>query len=367
MAQLVSISDKLKDMRGFLEKRAAELQAALPKTAQIDAGRFIRVVLTNFQLTPKLLECTKASIYVSMLQAAQFGLELDPVLGHAYLVPYKDRCQLMIGYKGYMVLARRSGEVTSINAKIIHAKDRFEYEDGLERKLIHTPFMGAEEPGPIVGAYVVARFNNGDFAMDVMAKRDIDAIRKRSRASDSGPWVTDYAAMAMKTVIRRAVKFWPTSVEMQQAANLDEQLDTGQDQTFTLDPGDYSIVDEDQATQAAETEPKKLSGLDKLAQATATKDVTPEKKDAPPPPADAPGPKAGEKLPVEKLAAEKPPLPPKPAPPKAEAAPTQDEDGSAAAKSREAAREEVKARHEVPRHQRPAAPRELLREPGEDG
>src|SRR5690606_2412614 len=104
-----------------------------------------------------------------------------------YLVPYKDRCQLMIGYKGYMVLARRSGEVTSINARVVRQKDVFEYEDGLDRKLVHKPYMGPDEPGDIVAAYVVARFKDGDFAIDVVAKRDIDAIRKRSRASDAGP------------------------------------------------------------------------------------------------------------------------------------------------------------------------------------
>lgn len=356
MAQLVKVGDKLKDMRSFLEKRTDELQRALPKTAQLDASRFIRVVLTNFQLNPKLLDCTKASLYVCMLQAAQFGLELDPVLGHAYLVPYKDKAQLIIGYKGYMVMARRSGEVTSINASVVREKDHFDFDAGLERSLRHKPYLGPEDPGDVYAAYVCARFKNGDYDVRVMSRRDIDKIRKRSRASESGPWVTDYEAMCIKTVIRQAVKFWPSSVELQQAADIDDAVDSGRDQVFTLDPADYAVVDEDDAKAAPVEESKPASKLDTLHKAT-------ERTGAPPPPPPPP--------------AKEPPPPPPPAqddeeedrnpPPTQRSAPpaSRDEDTPGRARSRQ----DVQERHEPRRGTTSTVRQPALteREPGEEG
>ena len=47
-----------------------------------------------------------------------------------------------------------------------------------------------------------------------MTKADVDAIRKRSKASGSGPWVTDYSEMGKKTVLRRMSKRWPLAPEL---------------------------------------------------------------------------------------------------------------------------------------------------------
>ena len=55
-----------------------------------------------------------------------------------------------------------------------------------------------------------------------MTKAEVDAIRNRSKSKDRGPWVTDYEAMALKTVIRRSFRYLPVSVEAQSAAAADE-------------------------------------------------------------------------------------------------------------------------------------------------
>jgi recombination protein RecT len=62
-------------------------------------------------------------------------------MGEAYLVPYKETCQLIPGYQGLMKLARNSGLVEDIYAHEVRAKDRFEMTLGLERDLIHEPLM----------------------------------------------------------------------------------------------------------------------------------------------------------------------------------------------------------------------------------
>ena len=72
--------------------------------------------------------------------------------------------------------------------------------------------------------YMVAHFNDGGHYIDVMTKGEVDAIRKRSKSPEYGPWSTDYEAMAMKSVIRRAFKFMPVSVEAAEGAAADETV-----------------------------------------------------------------------------------------------------------------------------------------------
>src|SRR5690606_40277422 len=55
-----------------------------------------------------------------------------------------------------------------------------------------------------------------------MSREDIDKIRQRSKAANSGPWATDYDAMARKTVVRQAARWMPLSIEVQRALAFDE-------------------------------------------------------------------------------------------------------------------------------------------------
>ena len=83
-----------------------------------------------------LLECTKASIQTAMMELASAKLSLNPSLGEAYLVPYKNNkagtyeCQLIVGYRGFCTGAYRSGIVKSITSGVVFATDDFEYELG---------------------------------------------------------------------------------------------------------------------------------------------------------------------------------------------------------------------------------------------
>ena len=73
-----------------------------------------------------------------MIQSSQLGLYVDGVLGHAYLVPYwngkekRREVQLIPGYKGLIDLARRSGSVESISARVVYKNDDFDFEYGLD-------------------------------------------------------------------------------------------------------------------------------------------------------------------------------------------------------------------------------------------
>src|SRR6185436_8601826 len=192
----------VKDIRGLLEQSKTQIKMALPR--HLDADRLLRIAMTSIQRTPKLLECTKRSLLGAIMEAAQLGLMPDGVLGHAYLVPFRNtrnggrmEVQLIPGYRGLIDLARRSGKVESIQARVVHKKDSFDFAYGDEPFLKHRP-SDEEDPGAMTAAYAVARLVGGEKAFEVMWKAQIDAIRKRSKASDSGPWVTDYEEMARK-------------------------------------------------------------------------------------------------------------------------------------------------------------------------
>lgn len=183
----------------LVEKQKPALARALPR--HLDADRLTRIIVTEVRRNPKLLQCDPQSLLGACMQAAQLGLEPGP-LGLAYLVPYwnnKTRSydiQFQLGYRGMLELARRSGQIRSIVAREVCANDTFEFEYGLDERLVHKPALAAR--GDVVAYYGVAHLTDGGHVVHVMSRDDIDKYRARSKADKNGPWVTDYDAMARK-------------------------------------------------------------------------------------------------------------------------------------------------------------------------
>ena len=194
----------------YLTARRRQLASVLPK--HLTPERVCRVALTTFTRTPALMNCDMPSVFQAVQQASELGLEPGGALGQCYLVPYKNTCQLIVSYKGLIELARRSGEIESIEARVIHENDEYSVEFGLHSDLRHRPCLSGE-PGPLVMVYAIARLKGGMVQFEVMTRAEVEAIRKRSRSGNSGPWVTDYDEMAKKTAVRRLCKFLPISSE----------------------------------------------------------------------------------------------------------------------------------------------------------
>jgi phage RecT family recombinase len=110
-------------------------------------------------------------------------------------------CQLIIGYRGMIDLARRSGQIVSLSARTVHEKDHFTYRYGLDETVEHVPANG--ERGQLTYVYAVAKLKDGGVQFEVMSRNEIDKVRAQSKAKDSGPWVTHFEEMAKKTAIRR--------------------------------------------------------------------------------------------------------------------------------------------------------------------
>jgi recombination protein RecT len=263
-------------VRGALEKMKGQLEMALP--AHLTADRLVRVVMTAVQNVPKLLECDRTSFYAAVMSCAQLGLAPD-TLGQAYLVPFKGKVQLIIGYRGYITLARNSGDLSSIIAHEVYTNDVFGHWDdrteSYELNLaspeppIHRPAKG--DRGALECFYAIARFTDGGCHWDVMTLAEVHTIRNRSSGwqsavqynkEDKSPWKTDEVEMGKKTVIRRIAKYLPMSV--QRAAQFDGAQDAGKHVTIDT-AGELVIADEEAAAEPIERQlPPTGSKLDRL-------------------------------------------------------------------------------------------------------
>lgn len=245
---LMPARSALKTVYDLIEQNKAQIARALPQ--QFNVERFSRVLQNCVRSNPALLECSQASLIGAMMMSAQLGLE-PGVLGHCYLVPFKNKnggkdVQFIVGYRGMIDLARRSGHIVSIYAHPVFEGDEFRLEYGLEEKCTHVPYFSREparEKGEFRGAYCVANFKDGGRALLFMPKVEIDEHKKRSKASSSGPWVTDYEQMALKTVVRGIFKWLPVSIEaVRQIVGNDETTKTTLDVSMEEVP-DSAIPD----------------------------------------------------------------------------------------------------------------------------
>jgi recombination protein RecT len=211
--------------RQELEQMAPQFARALPSHVTVE--RFSRNLETAVQENPDLLECDRRSLMKSAMTAAQLGLMVGSTLGQAYIVPFREKgkqaktATLIPGYRGYITLARNSGEVESLAAYEVCAGDEFEYELGLNPRLVHRPAL--RNRGDIERFYCVAKFKDGGFHVEVMSYEEVEAIRQRSKAPNSPAWTNDFMMMGRKTVIRRAAKYLPLSV--QRLAALDAAIE----------------------------------------------------------------------------------------------------------------------------------------------
>lgn len=217
-----------KSVSGLLEQMKGEIARCLPK--HLTPERMARIAMTELRKTPKLQECDPMSFIAAIMQASQLGLE-PGILGSCYLIPFnnnqtgKVECTFMPGYRGFLDLARRSGQIKSLVARAVYEYDEFSYEFGLKEDLTHKPYMGAR--GELVAVYAVAILKDGGHQFDVMYRDEVDAIRNKSKSKNNGPWVTHYDEMAKKTVLRKLFKWLPCSVEMQKTVALDELQEAG--------------------------------------------------------------------------------------------------------------------------------------------
>ena len=242
--------DPKANLRSVLERSWPRMQAVMPR--EMSADRLYQMYVSVINREPELANCSVESVLSCFMKCTSLGLEPSNVngLGMAYILPYGNKnyqtgqkeATLIVGYKGMIELARRSGEIRDISARAVHEGDDFSYSYGLDESLHHVP---CAKPGRLTHVYMVAHYKDGGHYLNVMGVDEIEAARARSKAGSKGPWVSDFEAMAKKTVIRRSFPYLPVSVQARAAAVVDET---------TPDYGDvfHPVIDAEPAAKPTE-------------------------------------------------------------------------------------------------------------------
>jgi len=254
--QLAPVERKPKTIADMIIARKEAFGAVLPK--HLSADRFVKIAIAALTKSPDLAKCTIESLLMALAACSELGLEPNSPLGHAYLIPFENsyrddngqwrkvmECQLIIGFKGLLSVARRSGEIASISVRAVYERDVFEVKYGDEESIHHTPFVpklarnekgeptgfeGPENAGRVAAAYMIAHLKDGSVQREVMWEADLLAIKARAKGmtrrdgtpNPKSPWTTDFAEMARKTVFRRGWKWLPQSTEMAKAVSYDQ-------------------------------------------------------------------------------------------------------------------------------------------------
>lgn len=201
------------------------LKAVLNNKKDAFVANVTALVTNNTQLQ----DCAPMSVIYAAIKATALDLPLEPSLGCAYVIPYKNNklgrtdAQFQLGAKGLLQLAIRSGQFKLINVTDIREGEVKGYD--LLTGEINIAGLPNRESLPVVGYAAFFRLVNGFEKTLYMTVAELEAHASRysqtfkadkKYGSSSSKWSDDFDAMAKKTVLKLLLaKYAPKSVEMQ--------------------------------------------------------------------------------------------------------------------------------------------------------
>lgn len=268
-----------------------------------DGPRFISAIISAVQTNPALQECNNASIVSAALLGETLKLSPSPQLGQYYMVPFEDKkrgekvAQFIIGYKGMIQLALRSGQYKKLNVLAIKEGELIRY-DPLNEEIEVSMIQDEEEreKAPTIGYYAMFEYLNGFRKTMYWSKSKMLAHADRYSAAFSKDatdintrygtkhkvsfadyeagnyspkdewmyssfWYKDFDGMAYKTMLRQLISKWGImSIDMQTAFTADNTIEA-QDgsrefvQTDQYVPEQEPTLIEDQGQPEHESEP----------------------------------------------------------------------------------------------------------------
>lgn len=224
MADLVPMSSFL-----TTENNKKYLESLLGEKTQA----FITSLSTMVGSNEALNKCDRASLLGCALKATSMNLPFDQNLGFAYAVPYANKAQFQMGYKGFIQLAQRSSQIQQLNAREV-VEGEYKGDDVMGEPIIEWLPIEQREDREVVGYMAGMRLVNGFIKIIYWSKIKIEkhadrysqAYRYAKRVGQKDAvWVNNFDAMAKKTVLKDLIsKYAPMSVEMQQAIKYDQSV-----------------------------------------------------------------------------------------------------------------------------------------------
>lgn len=246
------------------------------------ANSFMSSIVSAVNSNAQLLKCEPMSIISAAAIAAAMDLPINPSLGFAYIVPYGDKAQFQVGWKGFVQLAMRSGQYKTINLAKVY--------DGQVRK--HNEFTGEmefdtsiEPKGNPVGYVLYFKLLNGFekyFYMTAKACHEHGKRYSKSYAKNFGQWVDDFDGMSLKTVCKMGLsKYGVLSIDMQKALETDQAEVAESGEALSFPDAEPKAEDKPVEKPAPKTKSAGLSAI--VAASTAEAEITPPVDEAPPP------------------------------------------------------------------------------------
>lgn len=211
------VTDPNQSLAKMLNDAMPELRKVAPKYIKLE--RMVSLAIEAKMRNPLLEKCSPVSVLNFCKRCAEAGTDRIGA-GGMWAVPFWNKktstydMTPMPDWRLIIEKAKKAKSITHATAEAVYENDQFHYERGLNPRLEHIPALSNR--GKLKAVYCVYVLPDGMKDFTVMdAAEDIEPIHKRSKAADAGPWVTDYAEMAKKTVVKRAMKtFEGASIEL---------------------------------------------------------------------------------------------------------------------------------------------------------
>ena len=223
-------------------------QTLLQNTLKENKGTFTTSLMELATSDEKLLQCAPNALMSEALKAASLHLPLNKQLGQCYILPFKNHGvmtpTLVVGTKGYLQLAMRTGKYETINSDVVYEGEL----KGYDKVTGNLDLSGVRTSNVPIGYFAYMKMKNGFSKLLYMSLDEVCLYAKQysptvkfsekatpatlkelalkqaaSGVSDGVGWYSNFESMALKTVLRRLLSKWgELSIENNDILNIDE-------------------------------------------------------------------------------------------------------------------------------------------------
>lgn len=223
-------------------------QTLLQNTLKENKGTFTTSLMELATSDEKLLQCNPNALMAEALKAASLHLPLNKQLGQCYILPFKNHGvmtpTLVVGTKGYLQLAMRTGKYETINSDVVYEGEL----KGYNKVTGNLDLSGVRTSNVPIGYFAYMKMKNGFSKLLYMSLDEVCLYAKQysptvkfsekatpaslkelalkqaaSGVSDGVGWYSNFESMALKTVLRRLLSKWgELSIENNDILNIDE-------------------------------------------------------------------------------------------------------------------------------------------------
>ena len=193
--------------------------------------RFVSAITSAVSANPQLQNCDHGSILSAAFLGESLNLSPSPQLGQYYMVPYGGKAQFILGYKGLMQLAMRSGQIRKLNAVPIKEGELRHYDPlNEEISVMLIEDWDAREAAATIGYYAFFELQNGFRKALYWSKKQMETHARRYSKSYSSFWgkgPVEFDTMAIKTILRQLITKGGCPMSTEMIAAIDSDGATG--------------------------------------------------------------------------------------------------------------------------------------------